>query len=183
MRKLLIENILRHPKEFHWSTQGLGMLRIYLAQHTRLHIWDRSLLVPGVSPVHTHPWDFKSTVVVGLMRNTRFIEASSGERWNRVLIKCGEDACTMGEPEQILMQEQLSEQYREGDEYQQASTEIHLSHPEDGTVTIVERVFKPDTEHAYVYWRGKGAWVDAKPRPATPDEVQSVTQRALETWF
>jgi hypothetical protein len=180
--KLLVENILRHPTEFDWSVQGLGMMRVYLAPQVRLHVWDRALLVPGASPLHTHPWDFASTVVAGRMVNARFTEGA-GEEWNKVTIKCGENACTVGEAEVVRLLAGPYEIYGETAKYQQKSTEIHWSQPEDGTVTIVERVVKGDPDHASVYWRGRGGWVDAKPRPATPDEVLAVTDRALKTWF
>jgi len=184
MIKLLVENILAHPREFNWSVQGLGQMRCYLAPQVRLHVWDRALLVPGVSAIHTHPWDFKSTIIAGRMVNRRFlVSKTAGTEYNRVRIACGENAHVVGEAEVVHLIEQNLEQYFENGFYFQKAEEIHVSLPEDGTVTIVERQPKTDTEHADIYWRGHGAWVDAKPRPATGDEVRAVTLRALETWF
>lgn len=189
MIRLLVENILKHPKDFEWSVQGLGMMRVYLSQAVRLHIWDSALKVPGVSPLHTHPWDMTSTVVAGRYKQHRYFEDSDpmarelGEEFNVVTIKCGENACTMEEPKKVRLIEAPLEIYKEGASYFQNNNEIHLSCPEDGTVTLVERTFKADRDHAKVFWRGKGDWVDAKPRPAEPHEVQEVTDRALRIWF
>jgi hypothetical protein len=55
--------------------------------------------------------------------------------------------------------------------------------PNPGTVTIVERRFKADTEHAFVFYPRNEKWVSAEPRPATPEEVITITQIALRRWF
>lgn len=53
--KLFVKTILSNPENFKWSIQGLGMLRVYLSDEVRLHIWDSRFKVPGVSPLHNHP--------------------------------------------------------------------------------------------------------------------------------
>jgi hypothetical protein len=190
--RLMVKNILRAPYEFSWSVQGLGMMRVYLSREVRLHIWDSSLRVPGVSALHTHPWDLKSTVIAGVYKQHRYLEYNNeslnaegihrGE-FNKVLIQCGENACTKEEPVKVTLIERYLESFHQEMGYSQASNEIHLSVPEDGTMTLVERTFKKDTDHAFVYWRGRGPWVDAKPREATREEIAAVTTRSLETWF
>jgi hypothetical protein len=184
--KLLVKNILQHPHGFHWQVQGLGMLRIYLEPATRLHVWDRALLVPGASPLHDHPWDFTSQVIAGRMVNHRFVRvvepvSGVGEDWNCVQIKCGEGAHTIGDPTTVKLIRKEAESYGEGAFYTQTANEIHWSLPEDGTVTMCHR--RGSGDHANVFWRGKGPWVDAKPRTATRQEIKRVTQRALELWF
>lgn len=185
--RLLVENILKHPREFSWSVQGLGMMRTYLSQAVRLHIWDSALRIPGVSAIHSHPWDLQSVVVAGRYRQHRYVvptwKGARPEEFNLVRIQCGEHACTVGEPQKVFLEEQPLELYLEGDTYAQTADEIHLSCPEDGTVTLVTRTFKDDRDHANVLWRGIGGWVDAKPRAATVDEVEAVTRRSLQTWF
>lgn len=181
--KDLVKIILEHPLGFNWSAQGLGMLRVYLCPEIRLHIWDRSLLAPGVSPVHTHPWDFHSLIIVGELNNQRFEEDPLGEPWQKVTIKCGENACSTSEPQLVHLQAKQVERYPTGTVYEQRADEIHRSLPEDGTVTIIRRRPLADPDHAAVYWRGKGLWVDAKPRAATENEILSVTKRTLDCWF
>jgi hypothetical protein len=181
--KLLVRNILEYPTKFHWSVQGLGMMRVYLSRAVRLHVWDSELKIPGVSALHTHPWDMKSYVIAGRYKQHRYTKGYNGETFNEATIQCGENAHVIGDPVRVGLVEHDLEVYAEGDRYKQAASEIHLSLPEDGTVTIVERVFKKDTEHANVYWRGTGPWVDAQPRPATETEVQDITRRSLNKWF
>lgn len=187
--RLLIENILTKPHGFGWSVQGLGMMRMYLSDAVRLHIWDSALRVPGVSAIHSHPWDLQSRVIGGRYKQHRYQllapEATHAyaEQFNVALIKCGENAGVVGEPTTLYMIEMPLEVYAAGEGYLQKQEEIHLSLPEDGTVTLVERTFHEDRDHAAVYWRGVGGWVDAKPREATKEEVEEITQRALRTWF
>lgn len=187
--RLLIENLLTKPHGFNWSVQGLGMMRLYLSQAVRLHIWDGALRVPGVSAIHSHPWDLQSRVIAGRYKQHRYqvlaenATATYAEQFNLALIKCGEGACVMGEPTKLYMIEMPLEIYAAGEAYAQSKEEIHLSLPEDGTVTMVERTFHEDRDHARVFWRGQGGWVDAEPREATRKEIEEVTGRALRTWF
>ncbi len=189
--RLLVENILIRPEGFDWTVQGLGILRIYLSKAVRLHIWDMSLRVPGVSALHTHPWDLASTVVAGRYKQHRYLETAKlpnpsyaeKQTFRTCEIQCGENACVTTESAEIELTECPIEIVPEGGSYFQKAEEIHLSCPEDGTVTLIERTFKEDTEHARVFWRGVGGWVDAKPRPATELEIKDVTLRALATWF
>lgn len=198
--KKLVENILRNPEGFAWQVQGLGMMRIYLPGDSRyrLHIWDSALKVPGVSAIHDHPWDLQSYVVAGVYRQFRFVETdqvASLCNFQKVSIKCGEGACTISEPDSVDLDSFSIETYDANSEpkwngakkgmfhYEQSKEEIHLSCPEDGTVTLVRRTFGEERDIARVYWRGRGPWVDAKPRAATPEEIREVTLRSLNAWF
>lgn len=185
-----VKKILQHPNDFDWSVQGLGMMRLYLDKPSiRLHIWDSSLKIAGVSALHNHPWDFHSVVIAGVMRNRRYdklLRSCTGyEEFNEVQIKCGENACTRGETTKVWLCESPEEKYHAGSDYYQKFSEIHLSSPEDGTVTLVSRVVPKDNspDYALVFWRGNGPWVDAKPREAEYEEVKDVCARALTTWF
>lgn len=197
--RMMVESILTRPEGNRWQVQGLGMLRCYLdeAKRFRLHVWDSSLRTPGVSAIHNHPWNLLSIVIAGCYKQHRYVSGglpknNHTEEYNRVTIKCGEDACTVSKPELVKLTETPLEIYKatsgfgivELPEYQQSANEIHQSIPDDGTVTLVERTYTDKSpDHAEVYWRGKGPWVDAKPRPATESELYSVTERALDFWF
>lgn len=193
--KIFAGAILECPKNFDWSVQGLGMMRLYLDPNHiyRLHIWDSSLKVPGVSALHTHPWDLESTVVAGVYKQHRYIEtvkhlAHEWQRpleYNKVGIKCGAGACLLAKPTKVLLSEQALETLYEDGVYTQRAEEIHLSVPEDGTVTLVKKTMAPggNPDNAYVYWPGRGNWVSAEPRKATLDEIETICQRSLERWF
>jgi hypothetical protein len=99
----------------------------------------------------------------------------------RQTIRCGEGGGLVGDPVPVILAEEPTETYREGEGYTQTASEIHRSVSENGTVTIIEREFKPDTEHAYVYFQGE--WGTAEPRTALPEEVEKITSNALKTWF
>jgi hypothetical protein len=184
-----IECIMRHPRDHKWSVSGLGMLRLYLSRENRVHIWDSSLITPGVSAIHTHPWDLESLVIAGVYRQTRFTPSDEKpyETLNCVEIECGSNACQLSAVSQVKVYEEYPEVYREGLCYNQEKDEIHQTMAEDGTVTLVTRTFYPDTERAKVLWRGKGPWVDAKPwdvkSPQDIENVVSVLNRSLQKWF
>jgi len=195
--KSLVKKILESPLKFSWSAQGLGMLRLYLdeAQRYRLHIWDSSLRIPNVSPLHDHPWDLTSLIVAGQMRQHRYLITHEGgmpfwdlnsgsaypmEKLNMVSIKCGEGACVKSVPIKVDAYQTPVEFYFPSQSYSQRKNEVHESLAVDGTVTIVDRTFIGDRETAHVFWRGNGGWVDAAPRKATEQEIRRVTARALE---
>jgi len=184
MNKLLVKAILQKAQSFNWSLQGFGMLRLYLSQEVRLHVWDSRYAVPGVSVIHTHPWDFLSQVVAGKVGNILFNESETkGMPFHKQVIQCGPGGGLCGMPTDVLLHPAYEELYIEGQSYTQNAQEIHASRPADGTVTILTRTFREDTEHAAVYWPAGTEWGSAEPRPATPEEVAAITGNALSRWF
>ncbi len=183
-KKRFIRSILERPLAFEgWSLQGFGMLRLYLTKEVRLHVWDSRFMVPNVSLMHTHPWDFTSYVVAGSIENWRMEQDEMGWHYLYSTIQCGPGGGIRSEPASINLVRDTTEVIREGSEYHQAAEEIHESHPLDGTVTVVERVFKADTEHAKVFWAAHTHWVSAEPRKASEQEVESICHRSLAAWF
>lgn len=73
------------------------------------------------------------------------------------------------------------EAFEPGHWYEQRADEIHESLPVDGTVTLVERHFRADTEHARVYY-STPAWVSAEPRPASRREIAAAVRLAIARW-
>jgi hypothetical protein len=174
-----------------WTVQGFGMLRTYIPEGSgagnpkrfRLNVWSGKLAVPGVSIIHDHPWAFDSWIINGRFRNVRYVEDyHNGDGFKFMTIKCGEKGCAMSEPAMVRLRALPTEHYKTGDKYHQDAHEIHASYYDDGTVTLNDRV--GDTEHAKVFWADEphGYWVDAKPREATPDEIDSATSLALGKW-
>lgn len=188
--KLLVKKILEKPLGHDWSIQGFGMLRLYLADELRMHIWNSKKMVEDVSLIHTHPWDFVSEVVVGQITNVRYTESTPGTPFSLkhqyAKIRCGVGGgIAKGELQAERGEKWLVAQDREiysiGETYTQSANEIHRSEPKDGTVTIVRRYFKSDPDHAYVFW-DHGDWVSAEPRKATDEEVLFFCNEALK-WF
>lgn len=184
MFKLTIQAILKNPLGFDWTLQGFGMLRLYLTPAVRLHVWSADAKVPEVSELHDHPWSFSSLIIAGRLVNTRYAKIPHATpNFMEQTILCGEGGGLRGSPSPVYLSAQPSELYLEGDSYFQSAPEIHRSAPEDGTVTLIERRFEWDRDHACVYWRKGEEWVSAEPRPATPDEVLRITRNSLDKWF
>jgi hypothetical protein len=185
-QQLLVVKLLENADRLEWSAQGLGMLRTYLSKEVRLHIWHSSLRVPNVSKIHNHPWDFRSEVVVGEIVNRVYRPGGASPTHTMGTIRCGvggglvraEHSGTSSElPVRLVLTENST--YPAGTSYSERADELHETEASDGTVTIVTRSFKADTEHATVCYPLGTSWVSAEPRPATRDEVQKVLAVAL----
>lgn len=162
-----------------WSVQGMGMLRLYIADIGRLHIWDSQLRYPGVSMIHNHSWDLRSTVVAGCLVNTIYSEEPVGEEFLRRRLVTGYN-CEFVEPAVPVHLVQWSRRaYLAGEVYAQNASEIHRTDAEDSTITIMERREDVNGE-ADVFWPAGTEWGTAKPRPATMAEIAQVTARAIE---
>jgi len=184
----LLENPLGGGRE--WSLQGLGMLRTYLTddKSVRLHVWDSDYAAENVSEMHTHPWDMVSRVVAGELANykyTRHISITEPPSYLQQAIHCGEGGGLIGEPEPVHLYGLPPVYIRKGQEYTQTYDEIHVSVPENGTVTIVTRSTPPggNPDRAYVFWPIEQEWVSAEPRPATAKEIEDICERSLLRWF
>lgn len=185
LSKKLIQKILERPHSFDWSMQGLGMLRLYLSPETRLHIWSSAHAEFGVSTAHNHPWHFHSTVIAGELRNRRYHEGQGPGYlpFKYHTIQCGPGGGPIESPKPIYLTPGQLEVYKEGESYGQMCDEIHDSLPLDGTVTVITRVFTENAEHARVFWPADQEWTSAEPGPASYQQVQEITQLALERWF
>lgn len=180
----LVRQILENPFSFEWSLQGFGMLRLYLSPEVRLHIWDHNFRTEDVSLIHTHPWDFESCVISGIVYNKRFMQYVERRPEHcthmQQIIKCGEGGGPIGTPGPVYLGMFSDETYSSGHTYMQRANEIHLSEFKDGTITVIKRTFHADTEHAYVYWPLGSKWVTAEPRRASGDEIEAMCKKALE---
>jgi hypothetical protein len=181
--KQLVKKLLENASNYSWSLQGLGMLRLYLSDEVRLHVWHGGFSFPRASTMHTHPWDFRSLVIAGHMQNFRWVADREGDWFNSATILCGEGGCMMSEPKKVRLIGGPMEHYLEGQQYIEKAEEIHESFPFNGTVTLVERFFKPDRDHAKVFWPIDHNWGSAEPRPATREEVEQITNHSLRCWF
>jgi hypothetical protein len=182
--KEVVRSVLVNPGRYQWTVQGFGMLRTYLnpERKLRMNVWHSSLAKPDVSTVHDHPWDFRSWIICGSLCNMRYEETwSLGPQfaYSYAQIKCGQGGGMVQPMGDIDLARYAVEIYKAGDTYMQKAEEIHETYYWDGTVTVIERKFKADTEHARVFWRRGGAWIDAEPRVATSEEIQDVTAYAL----
>lgn len=188
--QMTVLHILDNATKFEWSVQGMGMLRLYLRNVGRIHVWDSRLRYPGVSRIHTHSWDLRSTIVFGALYNRRFERSAilsnlivpRKEHFLTQRIVCGYDTHTVTEPEQVRLKGQPVEFYDEGMVYTQRAHEIHTTDAQEGTVTLMERNQDGPMGEADVFWPYGTTWGDAKPRPATEDEVRMITASVIQKW-
>jgi len=183
--QIAVRTILEQPLAYEWSVQGFGLLRLYMRNDARLHIWDKRLRYQNVSMIHNHSWWLHSTVVVGELRNRRYVRTGLGDdtaMWCKRLVT-GYSTRDVSEPKLVLMRALDVEFYRPGDAYLQAPNVVHETDADDSTVTLMKRNETEGDGQADVYWPADGKWGTAKPRPASTDEILMVTRSVLEKHF
>lgn len=178
--------ILDNQLAYQWSVQGFGVLRLYIRDVGRLHIWDSALRYPGVSMIHNHSWDLRSTIIFGCLVNTRYttippegyVPWPRPERYEGKRLITGYQTRDVVKLEPVTLYPDVVETFRSGDEYAQKAHEIHRTDAFDGTVTLMLRK-EDENGQADVYWPAGTEWGTAKPRPATLEEIKSTVERAL----
>jgi hypothetical protein len=173
----LVRTILEHAADHPWRMVDIGLLGLRLDERRRyrLHVWGPRCSL-GDPPVHDHPYDFTSTVVVGELTNTRYAEDPVGVEYRRVRYSPPvEDARTIDSVRLCATATVL----RAGDEYSQLAPELHDSRQVPGTVTLIGMSFR-DPRPLTVCTAGDAPWVSGQARLATPDEVNTITGAALD---
>ncbi len=172
----LVRTILEHPEDLAWRMQDIGLLGLRLddrRQH-RLHVWDSSD-VTGAPLVHDHPYDFVSTVVVGEMTNTRYLEDADGTEHWRVRYSTADEAARRTDSVRL---HGTPTTFGAGDEYAQQAHDLHASAQVPGTVTLIRMDFRPVTELT-VCSAGDAPWDSSAARAATIAEIRHITALAL----
>ena len=177
LTRALVRTILEHADDYPWTLQQIGLLGLRLddRREYRLHVWGPSCSV-GEPPVHDHPYDFTSTVVVGEMTNTRYVDDPVGAEYQRVRYSPPDEDARTTDTVRLSASAAV---VRSGDEYSQRASDLHDSRQLPGTVTIIRMSFC-DVPALTVCTRGDGSWVSGRSRPATPDEVKTITSAALD---
>ncbi len=183
--RVLAQAILTEATSFQWTLQGFGMLRLHLPKDYRLHVWDRRFAVPGVSTIHDHlQWGLKSTIINGRIINVRFdVSRCDADAYTHVgaVFEPGANAAMKQVPARYFLQERKFEILTTGDSYEQWPDEVHESRPDNGTVTLMQKLPTED-DSARIFWPRDTEWVSAAPRPATRNEVADICSMALEKW-
>jgi hypothetical protein len=182
--RAIARHILSNCKNYHWTLQGFGMLRLHLPDNHRLHVWNHHYAVCDVSTIHDHlQWGLHSTIIGGALVN-RILEIDpNGDSHMVGVIKPGIQE-TPGKvlwrepPKPCGLYEVSRRVYLPGEQYEQAPSVIHESLPEDGTVTLIRKTPTED-ESARIFWPIQAEWVSAEPRAATRNEIESICGYAL----
>lgn len=183
--KFLATAVILNPLEYEWTIQGLGMLRLYVSDEYRLHIWNGEAAYPNVSKIHNHPWDFKSLIISGQLRNTRYLSTWRGRADMTVMrqrLRCGENCKLIGEPKEAYLRALKTETYYPGEVYAQNAWEAHISEPAPGCVTLIKRYPCLEPDYATVFYDPAQGWGTAEPRKATTTEIRSFCSLATANW-
>lgn len=183
----LVRAICQQPFEGgrEWRAHGIGMLRTYLdaGRLVRLNLWHHDLITPGISTMHTHPWQLRSHIVIGGLTNIRWErvmeEQAGASAWLEDQVACGAgDGQLKGEPVEVWLRPQPSEVLLPGTFYSQEPHEIHTTEFRDGTATIMARDKADSMADASVFWPKGETWGDAA-RDVTADEIVKVCHATL----
>src|SRR5262249_46377719 len=152
----LVRMILEHAEGYAWTLQDIGLLGLRLddRQEYRLHVWGPAYSV-GDPPVHDHPFDFVSTVIVGEMTNTRYVEDPAGYEYRRMRSSPGDEEARRADTVRLAGS---GTTFSEGQQYSQRAHELHDSRQLPGTVTVIRRNFV-DVPELTVCTLGEVPWV------------------------
>jgi hypothetical protein len=176
--KVLVRKILEHALDYPWRYQDIGLLALRLDEHREygLHVWapDRCI---GAPPIHDHPFDFRSRVIVGEMTNARYVEDPAGAKYLRERYAPSNEESRTADYVQLSSEVEI---LKEGDEYAQLAEEMHDSHQLPGTVTVIHRSpLRETAELTVCRLDEKAAWVSGASRTPTLTEVSDITKQAL----
>jgi hypothetical protein len=178
--KVLVRNILERAHQYPWKYQDIGLLSLRLDEQRnyRLHFWAPDRCV-GTAPIHDHPFDFVSRIIVGEMTNARYVEDPSGANYVRERYSPADEESRTTDHVQLTSE---VETFKEGDEYSQTADALHDSHQLAGTVTVIHwETFYEVAELTVCRLDEKADWVSGTSRAATA-EVTDITKQSL-TWF
>ncbi len=173
----LVRTILEDAADHPWRLQGIGLLGLWLDDHRehRLHVWDPDAL-DGDPPIHDHPYDFASMVVIGELVDTRYLADPAGDPFVRELYSPGAEDDRRRDTVRLTG---TSTAYGPGESYHLRADELHDSRQAPGTVTIIRCTWHERPELT-VCRRPGAPWVSEQARPATADEIRRITSPALE---
>jgi hypothetical protein len=142
------KRILENHRNHQWFETTEGVIATYFRNETVLNIYqglDKSNLY-----IHSHPFDFTSTIVVGEMRHTRYQFRPEGAVYEFQRRRISGEF--FGETERCGLEPLPVERYVAGDTYSILSHEIHSVAPADGTITLVVRDHVTEPSDFASYW-------------------------------
>lgn len=175
--KALVFTMLRHAEDFPWRMHDIGLMGLRLddQREYRLHVWDPSYSA-GDPPIHDHPYEFTSKIIVGELTNTRYEEDPSGDEYARFRYSPSAEDQRRSDTVRLSA---TATTFTEGGQYRQLAHELHASQQQSGTVTVIRCSWVEATELT-VCLRDDGSWRSGQGRDATREEVKTVAAKALE---
>ncbi len=179
LTKALVLTVLRHAEDYPWRMQDIGLMSLRLddERQCRLHVWDPTFNA-GDPPVHDHPYDFVSKIIVGQLTNIRYETEPAGDEYIRFRYRPGAEHERLSDTVRLSAMPTV---FAEGDEYCQLHHELHASWQEPGTVTAIQCSWTEPSDLT-VCLRDADSWRSANAREASREEVKTMAAKALE-WF
>ncbi len=177
LSKALVLTILRHAEDFPWRMQDIGLMGLRLddRRQCRLHVWDPSYNV-GEPPIHHHPHDFTSTIVVGELTDLRYETAPEGDEHVRFRYSPSAEDQRRSD---VVRLSATATTLTESNGYRQLAHELHASQQRPGTVTLIQCSWL-EVPELTVCLRDVGSWRSGLGRDATREEIKSLAAKALE---
>lgn len=180
--RTLVRHLLESPfNAGPWTLQGFGMLRLYLPDDCRLHIWSDDHRV--VNNLHDHPWGFTSLIVSGHIVDEVWAYSPGASTHLIQEIQCGQGGGIKSEPSPISLTRTSKLRVDVGGSYTRTPSDLHQSNPSHGCVSLIRRTRSgrpADVARVAVPLGQTFEFVE--PRPATESEVQAIVSTALEKW-
>jgi hypothetical protein len=175
--RALVRTILEHAGDHPWRIHNVGLLGLWLddGREHRLHVWDPDGGV-GDPVIHDHPYDFASTVIVGEVTNTRYVEDPAGDELVRERYRPEDEDDRRADTVRLVGS---STTLRSGDRYEQRAAELHDSRQAPGTVTVIRCTWREPGELTACR-RPDAPWVSGQARFATSHEIKRIAAAALD---
>jgi hypothetical protein len=179
LSKALVLAILQHAEDFPWRMQDIGLLGLRLddQREHRLHLWDPTFSV-WEPPIHDHPYDFTSQIIVGELTNARYEEDPSGDEYTR--FRYSRVAEHLRRSDKVRLSGAATT-FNEGGQYRQLAHELHTSCQLPGTVTAI-RCSWVEVSDLTVCLGDGDPWPSGQAREATRNEIKTFAAKALD-WF
>ena len=181
--QVLVRNILENHQNHKWVAAPYDTYCIYFKPESVLNLYFGSIADGGT---HSHPYDFRSEIVVGVFKQRRYTVVDSGgelyQRRERSL-----DGKIKGDPTECRLLAGPLEVYQSGDMYELLAPEIHRVSPDKGTLTFMTRQHKTKPA-SFMSFRIEGACAPSgdgvlSTPAAVAERVKAAAEYALEAWF
>lgn len=131
--------------ELQWRHHGTGMMQAYLpnTREYRVHVWHRSLLVPGMTAGgawHDHRSDLESDILLGSITNSwldvEVNEEGKHDAWQ--VVGASDPRATFVRGRRVLLRKGDTDRFEAGGSYSIPKGDFHWSRlePDDAELTV-----------------------------------------------
>ncbi len=172
--KKLVERIIKTVDVGDITVHGLGMARIHITPKIRIHLWHPEFQEPGVTELHTHPWDLRSTIIAGSFTEEVWQQATYGYPFQEYIVGCGVGGGGVRKGCVSLLQRTEVTYRGAGDRYHREASTIHrVLLSKTGAITLMYKGEK-DTGVASVFSKCETPFGDARQRPAEVKDARTL---------